>query len=186
MTEGDRNRAIIAEVVARGWRDQAYLDRLKKNPKAALLEAGMVIPASMEVVLLENTGTVINAILPPKSDMPKYQAVIQKAVQMLADLPDDIEVRLNRETATRSFFILPVKPASGGELSDADLEQVAGGKGDVTVNVNNVANVTNAVNLAEAAVQVVGIQTVAGVTTVAGVAEVAAAVAAVVVPCFIS
>jgi hypothetical protein len=188
MKESDKNRAIIAEAVARGWREPAYLSQLRQNPKATLQKAGLTVPASMEVVLLENTATVINAILPPKGDMARYEARIQKAVQMLSDLPEDMEVRLHRDSAIRSYIVIPEAPAHGGELTDAQLEQVVGGKGSSkpkkpavgTVNVSNAVNITNAVTIAE------GVTVEVAVTTGVGVAEIAGAVVAVVVPCFIS
>jgi hypothetical protein len=197
MKESDKNRAILAEVVARGWREPAYLSQLRQNPKAVLQQAGATIPANMDVVLLENTPTVINAILPPIGDMGKYEARLQKATQMLKDLPEDMEVHLHRDSATRAYIVIPQPPAHAGELTDAQLEQVVGGKGSSpkkpppppaigVANVSNAVNVTNVVNVAEAAVGVVGVEYEVAVTTAAGVAEVAGAVVAVVVPCFIS
>ena len=65
MKESDKNRAVLAEVVARSWRDQKYRGQLRQNPKLVLQQAGASVPSQMEVVLLENTPTIINAILPP-------------------------------------------------------------------------------------------------------------------------
>lgn len=193
MKESDKNRAILAEVVARGWREPAYLSKLRQNPKKVLQDAGATIPANMDVVLLENSPTVINAILPPMGDMGKYEARIQKAVQMLKNLPEDVEVHLHRDSAVRSYIVLPEAPAHGGELTDAQLEQVVGGKGGSksapkvgTVNVSNAVNATNVATVAEAATGAVAVEEAAVATTVGGVAEVAGAVVAVVVPCFIS
>lgn len=169
MKDSDRNRAVIAEVIARVWREPAFREQVKKNPKQTLTQAGMTIPASMEVVLLENSPTVIHAVLPPKAEMQRYASRLPKAVALLSDMPDTIEVRVHRDSAARSFLVIPAAPAAvkTGELSDAQLEQVAGGKTAAAVH-----------------------QTVATVTTAAATAEavstVAAAVEAVVVPCFIS
>jgi hypothetical protein len=150
----------------------------------------------MDVVLLENTSTVINAILPPMGDMGKYEARLQKAVQMLKDLPEDMEVHLHRDSASRAYIVIPEPPAHAGELTDAQLEQVVGGKGHKAppppppkigvTNVSNAVNVTNVVNTAEGAVVAVAVEDAVVATTAAGVAEVAGAVVAVVVPCFIS
>lgn len=193
MKDNDRNRAIIAEVIARVWREPAYRDQLKKNAKQVLQQAGMTIPANMEVVVLENTPTVVNAVLPPKADMQRFAPRIQKAVQLLSDMPDNLEVRVRRDSATRSFLVIPALPAQikPGELSDAQLEQVAGGKGGgkpVTgvAAVQTAIGVTTAVAAAEAVTVTAAAQDAVAVTTAAGVAEVAAAVAAVVAPCFIS
>jgi len=191
MKESDKNRAILAEVVARSWREPQYRSKLRQNPKAVLTAAGATIPAGMDVVLLENSPTVINAILPPMGDMGRYEARIQKAVQMLKDLPEDVEVHLHRDSASRAYIVLPEVPVNAGDLTDAQLEQVVGGKGgsapkDVAVTVNNVATATQGVTLAVAVTGGAVVEEVAVATTVGGVAEVAAAAVAVVVPCFIS
>jgi hypothetical protein len=195
MKESDKNRAILAEVVARGWREPAYLSQLRQNPKSVLEKAGATIPANMDVVLLENTPTVINAILPPMGDMAKYEARLQKATKMLKDLPEDMEVHLHRDSATRSYIVIPQRPADSGELTDAQLEQVVGGKGSSpkkpppppavgVANVSNAVNVTNAVNVVEGVAYAVEVDV--AVTTTMAAAEVVTAVVAVVAPCFIS
>lgn len=187
MKDSDRNRAVIAEVIARVWREPAFREQVKKNPKQTLTQAGMTIPASMEVVLLENSPTVIHAVLPPKADMQRFASRLPKAVSLLSDMPDTIEVRVHRDSAARSFLVIPAAPAAvkTGELSDKQLEQVAGGKTGAAVQ-QTVVGVTSAVQTAEAVTTAAAAQDVAAVTTAAGVAEVAAAVAAVVAPCFIS
>ena len=60
----------------------------------------------MGVVLLENTPTVINAVLPPMGDIGEFEARIQRAVQMLKDMPEDVEVHLHRDRqrVRSSFF----------------------------------------------------------------------------------
>ena len=123
--------------------------------------------------------------------MGKCEAQIQKAVQMLKDLPEDVEVHLHRDSATRAFIVLPEAPVGAGDLTDAQLEHVVGGKGgsapkDVAVTVNDVATATQGVTLAVAVTGAAAVEEVAVATTVGGVAEVAGAVVAVVVPCFIS
>jgi hypothetical protein len=129
MKENERNRAIVAEVVARAWREPPFLSQLRHNPKAVLQQAGANIPAAMDVVLLENTPTLINVILPPMALTSKYEARMQQASQLLKDLPEDMEVHLHRDSDSRAFIVLPEAPAAGGELSDKQLEHAVGGKG---------------------------------------------------------
>jgi hypothetical protein len=126
---------------------------------------------------------------------------MQKATEMLKDLPEDMEVHVHRDSTARAFFVIPQAPAQASELSDRQLEAVVGGKGapkkpifsepnpnpfpggsggtqDFAVAVNNAMVNTNvAVNI-EANVNVVGYA--------ADVAVVLAAVVAVIAPCFIS
>jgi hypothetical protein len=42
-------------------------------------------------------------------------------------LPPGVTIKVVEDTANTVHFVLPAKPAGSGELSDAELEQVAGG-----------------------------------------------------------
>lgn len=42
-------------------------------------------------------------------------------------LPENIEVRVVEEDSNTIYFVLPMQPSETGELSDAELESVAGG-----------------------------------------------------------
>jgi len=56
-------------------------------------------------------------------------------------LPAGVKVVVHEETATTLHLCLPARPAKAagaGELSDAELEAVAGGGGDPTVSLVNV------------------------------------------------
>jgi hypothetical protein len=176
MKDNDRNRAIIAEVIARVWREPAYRDQLKKNPKQTLQQAGMSIAADMEVVILENTPTVLHAVLPPRAEMERFASRLPRAVSLLTEMPDTVEVRVHRDSATRSYIVIPALPAAikTGELTDAQLEQVAGGKG----HDSRVATTTLAVQTA--------VQATTTAVNAEGVTQVAIAVEGVVAPCFIS
>ena len=51
------------------------------------------------------------------------------AKQMQQDLPDNLDVKVVEETAETFYLVAPHVAAEGDELSDDDLEKVAGGKG---------------------------------------------------------
>jgi hypothetical protein len=53
------------------------------------------------------------------------KAVVEREVG--GKLPEGIEVRLVEETPDTLYLVLPARPSPGHELSDAELEQVAGG-----------------------------------------------------------
>jgi hypothetical protein len=66
---------------------------------------------------------------------PDYRKTLLKdpkgllAKQMQQDLPDNLKVTVVEETADTFYLVAPYVPAAGDELSDDDLEKVAGGKG---------------------------------------------------------
>lgn len=176
-----KNRAVLAEAIARSWKDDAFRQELKSNPRKLLEAGGMDIPAETEVIALENTPSVIYAVLPPLAEQAQYEKQLAEASTRIADLPDNVELRIVRDTPSKAHIILPLVPGAlaAGVLSDEQLEQVAGGKSSVSTEQTAVT-ATTAATAAEAAVDAVEVQTVATTTTVAAEVE------AVVVPCFIS
>jgi len=54
------------QLVARAWSDPAFKARLLANPAAVLRAEGVNLPAGVSVHVLENTGEVINLVLPLK------------------------------------------------------------------------------------------------------------------------
>jgi hypothetical protein len=64
-TERD-NAAAYGKVVAKAWRDPAFKAKLIADPQAVLREAGMAVPVGVTVKVVENTGTHLHFVLPPK------------------------------------------------------------------------------------------------------------------------
>jgi hypothetical protein len=187
MKDTDRNRAVLAEVTARAAREPAFRNSLKANPRQALTQAGAQLAPNLEIVVLENTPAIVHAVLPPRAEMARFQPRFDAAVRRLYDMPDNVEVRIHRDCDTRAFVVLPAAAAAPtrGEMTDTQLEQVAGGK-TAAAAVQTVVGVTSAVQTAEAVTTAAAAQDAVAATTAAAVAEVAAAVAAVVAPCFVS
>ncbi len=51
------------------------------------------------------------------------------SMQLGQELPDALKINVMQDTAEVMHMVLPYVPQEGAELSDADLEMVAGGKG---------------------------------------------------------
>ena len=82
-------RDIEATLVAAAWKDEAFAEELRRDPKAAV---------QREMTKLGLTQT----------------------------LPAALEVKLLEENPTTLYLVIPAKPP-GAALSDADLDQAAGG-----------------------------------------------------------
>jgi hypothetical protein len=65
VTEQD-NAAAYGKIIAKAWRDPAFKAKLLADPHAALKDAGISVPPGVTVKVVENTGTHVHIVLPPK------------------------------------------------------------------------------------------------------------------------
>jgi hypothetical protein len=54
------------QVVARAWQDEAFKQRLLRDPRGVLQEHGVSVPAGSQVRLVENTDQVVHLVLPQR------------------------------------------------------------------------------------------------------------------------
>lgn len=135
---GPRNGA---HVVAKAWSDPAFIDALRADADAALLELGYYGRQGEHMVVVENTTDTHNIVvctlcscypwpllgIPPgwyKSDA--YRArVVREPRAVLADfgvtLPADSSVRVWDSTAEVRYLVIPMRPEGTEGWSEAAL-----------------------------------------------------------------
>jgi len=176
---GDRDRVIMAEMIARCWQDPAFADEFAKDPVKKLKEAGMQIPDSKKVKVFRSDSQVIYMGLSHSMTTEDYTRFAKTQFENLLPLSEGREIRLVQSTPDYMPIVIPAPPKSfqAGELTEAELASVAGG-GGYLVEAVNVATTANAVAEANGA----AVQNVAGATEAVAAAEGAvAAVAAAVI-----
>ncbi len=137
------------EIVQAIWNDPEEHKAFFANPKKYLLELGYEIPDSTKVNAYENTISLRHIILPsegtqlPEGDDPLLQIAKQAmedsefkaklvenprtvAQDMGIAIPAGLEIKIIENKPDEMNVIVPFNPA-GTELSDADLEAIAGG-----------------------------------------------------------
>jgi nitrile hydratase len=120
-----------AQVVAKAWTDQAYLQRLRDDATAAIAELGFTGRQGEHMVIVENTPTLHNLVvctlcscypwsvlgLPPvwyKAASYRAKAVIDPR-GVLSDfginLPATTAIRVWDSTAELRYLVIPTRPA---------------------------------------------------------------------------
>jgi len=139
-----------AEVIQAIWNDPEEHEAFFANPKEYLLEQGQEIPDSTRVIAYEDTLSLRHFVLPtegtqlPEGDDPLTQIAKQAmedsefkakllenpktvAQEMGIVIPDGLKIKILENQPDAMNVIVPFNPACR-ELSDADLEAIAGGK----------------------------------------------------------
>lgn len=136
----------LQAVCAKAAADPTYRARLKSNPDAVLTEAGVAVPEGKTVEIIETQRHELHLFLGSRSHVPELNALLEKAATDPAcqrkltanpraaveealgqQLPPAMQVRLHEPAPQRVRLVLPTAPDATGELSDLELEAVAGG-----------------------------------------------------------
>jgi hypothetical protein len=147
----------VTQIVTRASADPAFSAELEKNPRAVFDRAGITLPAGLTIHVFKNDAKTFHAVLPMpeqgevvdfvRKTNPLAAKVYERAWQdgafkkRLMTEPRQAFVEATGVTPPASFKLIAhedtpqvlnvvIPYATGqGELSDADLENVAGGKG---------------------------------------------------------
>ena len=140
--ENEVGPQLGAKVVARAWTDPAFKQRLLADATKACADFGIGGLQGEDMVVVENTADVHNVIvctlcscypwpvlgLPPNwYKEPAYRSRIVKEPRKVLredfgyELSDSVEVRVWDSSSEMRYWVLPVRPAGTGALSEAEL-----------------------------------------------------------------
>ena len=140
--ENEVGPQLGAKVVARAWTDPEFKARLLANATEACAEMGIGGLQGEEMVVLENTDTVHNAIvctlcscypwpvmgLPPNwYKAPAYRSrMVREPRKVLAEdfgyeLPDTVEIRIWDSSSELRYWVLPQRPEGTEDMGAFDL-----------------------------------------------------------------
>lgn len=134
-----------AKVVAKAWTDPAFKERLLADASAACEELGIGGLQGEDMIAVENTDSVHNAIvctlcscypwpvlgLPPNwYKAPPYRSrMVRTPRQVLRDdfgldIPESVEIRIWDSSAELRYFVLPQRPEGTEGLGEEQLAEL--------------------------------------------------------------
>jgi Nitrile hydratase, alpha chain len=132
----------FGKIVSKAWRDPAFKAELIANSAAALKAEGIDVPAGRAVTVVENTDKHFYLVVPPVASHELAENALWAVARSLI-LHDGRKIgamtETNEDTAAAEAQQEPTQGAgakaesastakASGELSEDDLEAVAGGK----------------------------------------------------------
>jgi nitrile hydratase len=140
--ENEVGPQLGAQVVAKAWTDPEFKQRLLEDGTKACAELGIGGLQGEDMVVLENTDSVHNAIvctlcscypwpvlgLPPNwYKQPAYRSrMVREPRKVLRedfgyDIPDSVEIRIWDSSSEMRYWVLPKRPDGTEGMSEKDL-----------------------------------------------------------------
>ena len=140
--ENEVGPQLGAGVVAKAWTDPEFKKRLLEDATKACAELGIGGLQGEDMVVVENTDTVHNAIvctlcscypwptlgLPPNwYKQPAYRSrMVREPRKVLRedfgyDIPDSVEIRIWDSSSEMRYWVLPKRPEGTDGMSEKDL-----------------------------------------------------------------
>lgn len=140
----------ITSMIQELWNKPESYEKFIADPKTYLIEHGQEVPDSTRVIVHQDSISLRNFVLPTEgtkllesddqilnilnraiNDSAFKTELIEKpntvAAKMGVTVPDDLNIKIFENKPDEMHLVIPLNP-SYAELSDADLDVIAGGK----------------------------------------------------------
>ncbi len=152
-SSGNKNRLIMADLVAQSWKDGKFRAKLLKDPKTIMEKAGITGIGDANIRLLDNTTTTKHVVLPSNLSPENIHTIIDDYFRKILPLPEGQEVVFVQNTADLKNIVLPSSPATDANSLDGSHANVLAAAGFETVTATAAVNANmNAVVLVNAVV----------------------------------
>jgi hypothetical protein len=148
VLESERGSLITGLVIARAWRDPGYLARLLADPREVLAAAGLQIPPSMKIRVVQDAPGVRHVALTSLTSEPEEMLPLWRE---LLPLPEGSEVRLIQNTEQALCLVVPLAPAGPEPLTDVDVLRRLAPRASVFASGDVVQSMAEAFTASEAA-----------------------------------
>lgn len=125
MADSEKKRVIMAEVIAKAGTDASYRDKVVKDAAGTLRDAGYPVESGTDYKVVVSDKDVRYVVLPEPTNVEGVRAAIERMSASLEHLPAGFEWRVVQNTTGVRY--LPLRTEKVGEISDEDLEKIAGG-----------------------------------------------------------
>jgi len=146
-TKSEKNRLLMADVIAQSWKNPEYLRSLVANPKKVLSEAGVEgLTDEIEVHVLANTAKTKHLVLPAADIQPTYLPLLLEMLRRSLPLPEGDQVVLVQNTDKVVNLVIPMAPRVSGINIDASHVQLLMDTGWEAITLWTTANAAAEVN----------------------------------------
>jgi hypothetical protein len=148
-TKSEKNRLLMADVIAQSWKNPEYLRSLVANPKKVLSDAGVEgLTDDIQLHVLENTVKKKHLVLPAAEISPTYLPLLSEMLRKSLPLPEGQQVVLLQNTTKVVNLVIPMAPQVSGINIDASHVQLLMDTGWEAINLWTTANAAAEVNAA--------------------------------------
>jgi hypothetical protein len=112
-------------VIAQASGDAQYRKRLVAEPKKVLKDAGYEVDPKIDYRVVLGDKNQRYVVLPTPDNVEGVRAALERLTASLEHLPQGFEWRIVQNTSSIKY--IPVRTEKPGEISDDDLEKIAGG-----------------------------------------------------------
>lgn len=148
-SKSEKNRLLMADVIAQSWRNPEYLRNLVANPRRVLSEAGMEgLTEDIQLNVLVNTPTKKHLVLPATeietTFFPRFTEMLRKSLP----LPEGEQIVLVQNTGLTVNLVIPMAPRISDVNIDASHAQLLMDVAWEAINLWTSANAAAEVNAA--------------------------------------